>query len=55
MKGIERPIVEDPRKEFEKVSDGRNRDVGMKLRERFDVTESEGNFEKNPSRTRRSF
>jgi hypothetical protein len=55
MKGIERPTVEDPRKEFEKVPDGRNRDEGMKLRERFDVIKNEGIFERNPSRTKRSF
>jgi hypothetical protein len=55
MKGIEKPTVEDPRKEFEKVPDGQNRDEGTKLRERFDVIKNEGIFERNPSRTRRSF
>jgi hypothetical protein len=42
MKGIERPTVEDPQKEFERVPDGRNRDEGTKLRERFDVIKNEG-------------
>jgi hypothetical protein len=55
MKGIERPTVEDLRKEFEKVPDGRSRDIGTKLQGRFDVTKNEEIFEKNLSRTRRSF
>jgi hypothetical protein len=52
-KGIGRPVIEDPRRELEKVSNGQNRDVETKLRERF-VTKNGEKFE-SPSRTRRSF
>jgi hypothetical protein len=55
-KGIRKRIIEDVRKESEKVSDMLNREIETRLRERVDVIEKiEGTFRKNsnPSRTRR--
>jgi hypothetical protein len=40
-------------KEFEKASNGRNQDVGMKLQGKLGVTKNEERFGKNPSRTRK--
>jgi hypothetical protein len=54
-KGIGRPTVEDPLKEFEKASNGRSQDVGMKLQGKLGVTKNEERFGKNPSRTSKSF